>query len=152
MHDTYKYIQIHTIYTDMNCNIWPVSVLYFCMYLACILCIFVYIACICMYFLQEKLLVASIHTIHTDTYKYAQDTYKYARDIVEIHTKYMLIHTPHTMVHCNAYLFFGCFIVYVSVCMCIFCAYCVHICRGVHICMYPDLCVCICMYMYVCMY
>ena len=135
MHDTYRYIQIHTIHTNMNCNILPVSVLYFCMYLVCIKCIFVRIACICMYLLQSKVLVASIHTIHTDTYIYAQDTYQYAQDKTQIHTKYMQIHTLHPTVSCNAYLIFGCFIVYVSVCMCIFCAYLVHILRGVHICL-----------------
>ena len=61
----------------------------------------------------------------------------------------MQIHTLHPGVSCNAYLIFGCFIMYVCVCMCISCAYSVHIFRGVHICMYCDVCVSICMYMYV---
>ena len=138
MHDTYKYIQIHSIHTYMNCNILPVSVLYFCMYLVCILCIFVCIACICMYLLQGKLLVASIHTIHTDTYIYARDIHRYTQDKTKIHTKYMQIHTLRAGVSCNAYLIFGCFIVYVFVCMFISCAYRVHIFGGVHICMYRD--------------
>ena len=125
------YIQIHTdTYNtyDMNWYIWPVSCLYFCMYLVCILCIFVCIVCICLYFLQQKLLVASIHTIHTYIYTYAQDTYKYAFQYIQNTYK----------IHAHTYTFDLWFVVCISVFGLI---YRVCICMYVHI-----MCIC-CMYL-----
>ncbi len=75
--DTYRYIQIHKkIHSKCMYHMYLyVSLAISCAYL-------VHIICICMYLLQAKPLVGLIHTIHTDTYRYAQDMHK-------IHAKYI---------------------------------------------------------------
>ncbi len=116
--DTYRYIQIHLIWT-------VISDLYIACIFVCIWFIFACIVCICIYFLHQNLLVVTIYTIYTDTSPYAKNTYKYAHDILLIHTTYMQIHTHSPYGFFSAYPIFECFIVLVSVCMCISCAYCV---------------------------
>ena len=99
----------------------------------CCMCMYVHM---CMYFLQQKVLVASIHTnMHTyaHTYKikqkYAQICTRYAR---HMHT-YAQIHTLSTRVRCKVTL-------YVSVCICWY----------VYVCHFKCKCVCICIYTHVC--
>ena len=121
--DTYRYIQIQR-YIHAKCM--------YCMYLYVSLAIscayHVHIVCICMYFLQQKLLVVQYIQIYTDSYRYAQDMHK-------IHAKYIHRHANTCTKFkrcCSAYLY----VLYVS------CMYHVCIFGGVHF-------VCICMYLHV---
>ena len=97
------------------------------------MCMYVHM---CMYFLQQKVLVVRIHTnMHTyaHTYKikqkYAQICTRYAR---HMHT-YAHIHTLSIRVRCKVTL-------YVSVCICWY----------VYVCHFKCKCVCICIYAHVC--
>ncbi len=105
------------------------------MYLKC-MCMYVHM---CMYFLQQKVLVASIHTnMHTyaHTYKikqrYARICTRYAR---HMHT-YAQIHTLSTRVRCKVTLC-------VSVCICWYLYVCHFQCISVCICIYAHVCACI---------
>ena len=119
----------------MHCFMWYVCLLYWkcmCMYAllyVCCMCMYVHM---CMYFLQQKVLVASIHTnMHTyaHTYnkkqKYAHICTTYAR---HMHT-YARIHTLSTRVRCKVNL-------YVSVCIWLYMYVCLFMCISVCICIY----------------
>ena len=85
----HRYTQIHIV-TDLFC-------MYFCMYFGkigvCMISVFVCIVCICLYFLQQKLLVASIQTHSARYIQYIQNTYKIKHKYNTNTYKYIQIHT-----------------------------------------------------------
>ncbi len=111
--------------------------------MSCCMCMYVHM---CMYFLQQKVLVALIHTnmhTHAHTYnnikqKYAHICTTYARHM----HRYIQIHTLSTRVRCKVDL-------YVSVCIWLYMYVSVlYVWEGAyhgHICMYMYLCACNCM-------
>ena len=108
---TYTYIHI---VTDLFC-------MYFCMYLCkigvCMMYVFVCIVCICLYFLQQKLLGTSIQT-HTARYiQYIQNTSKINQKYRHNTYKYIQIHTPKTYNLKFFRPFFSVCILYVFACI-----------------------------------
>ena len=104
---------IHIV-TDLFC-------MYFCMYVGkigvCMMFVFVCIVCICLYFLQQKLLVASIQTHSARYIQYIQNTSKINQKYNTNTYKYIQIHTPSTYEPTFFQAFFSVCILFVFVCI-----------------------------------
>ena len=79
--------------------------------------VFVCIACICLYFLQQKLLVASIQTHSARYIQYIQNTSKINQKYNTNTYKYIQIHTPSTYEPTFFQAFFSVCILFVFVCI-----------------------------------
>jgi len=94
------HISIHIgMYEYVYACIWDIFCVCMCMY-EDVCCAYIlslcYIACICLYFLQPKLLVGRYNTHTGNTYIYIQIKQKYSRNTYSYIQKYMHIHTVHT--------------------------------------------------------
>ena len=124
--------------------------MYFCMYFGkigvCMMPVFVCIACICLYFLQEKLLGASIHTHSARYMRYIQNTSKIHQKYSTNTYKYMHIHAPKFKNPLFWKRFFSVCILFVFVCIVSIFVYVVsrYMSNTLEL-----LCACMCMY---CMY
>jgi lipopolysaccharide export LptBFGC system permease protein LptF len=79
--------------------------------------VFVCIVCICLYFLQQKLLVASIQTHSARYIQYIQNTSKINQKYNTNTYKYIQIHTPSTYEPTFFQAFFSVCILFVFVCI-----------------------------------
>ena len=79
--------------------------------------VFVCIVCICLYFLQQKLLVASIQTHSARYIRYIQNTSKINQKYNTNTYKYIQIHTPSTYEPSFFQAFFSVCILFVFVCI-----------------------------------
>ncbi len=82
--------------------------------------VFVCIECICLYFLQQKLLVALIQTHSARYIQYIQNTYKINQKYNTNTYKYIQIHTPSTYEPTFFQAFFSVCILF---CICLYCIY-----------------------------
>ena len=82
-----KYMHIHANTCTYKHIVTDLFLMYFCMYFGkigvCMMRVFVCIVCICLYFLQEKLLGASIQTHSARYIRYIQNT---SKNTAPIHT------------------------------------------------------------------
>ena len=119
---------IHTQYKQIHsytCAYMHIQTDVFCMYCACIsvcmsslyLYVFVCIACICLYFLHEKLLVALIQTHSARYIQYRSNTYQIQQKYIVNTDKYWQIHTKKIKNPCFSRPFFRVCIWSVFVCI-----------------------------------
>ena len=145
-----KYRQIHANTCTYMHIVTDLFLMYFCMYFGkigvCMMRVFVCIACICLYFLQQKLLGASIQTHSARYMRYIQNTSKIHQKYSTNTYKYMHIHAPKFKNPLFWKRFFSVCILFVFVCIVSIFVYVVsrYMSNTLEL-----LCACMCMY---CMY